>query len=263
VVAQVGRRRVNESEIERLNDVLGVREWLSGPASLSAGLVVLALVLLASLVVCLLRAELRVIAALMITHGALVMTTPMWFLHYAGLTSAPIALTLGGALAVLLAWCGHRARWLPGVVAGVAALGVLILAIPMTKVDLAGRTFPGKTLAAGVTNRPGCLTSDWPMAPLLMDTVQRDLDRGCLFVVDLGGYSYYHFESPYAQVSRRKNEDWQKLALEYYRTGDAVIPVRFSTATGFSKETARTIKSWPIIVEAGGYEVREPQPAGG
>ena len=260
VVAQVGRRRVNESEIERLNDVLGVREWLSGPPRITAGLVVVGLVVLASLVVCLVRAELRVIAALLVTHGALVMTTPMWFLHYAGLTPAPIALSLGGALAVVLAWCGARARWLPPPVAGVAALAVLVLAIPMTKVDLGGRTFPARTLAAGVQDRPGCVTTDWPMALLLMDTMQRDIDRGCRFVVDLGGYSYYLFDSPYATESRRKNEDWQRLALEYYRTGDAVISIRFDTGTGFSKETARTLESWPVIVEAGRYEIREPQP---
>ena len=263
VVAQVGRRRVSESEIERLNDVLGVREWLSGTPRVTVGLVVAGLVVLAALVVCVVRAELRVLAALLLTHGALVMTTPMWFLHYAGLTPAPIALALGGALAVLLAWCGARARWLPPVVAGVAALAVLVLAIPMTKVDLGGRTFPARTLAAGIENRPGCVTTDWPMALLLMDRLQRDIDGGCRLVVDLGGYSYYLIDSPYAQESRRRNEDWQRLALEYYRTGDAVISIRFSTETGFSKETARTIESWPILVESGRYEIRKPQPAGG
>ena len=117
VVAQVGRRRVDESEIERLTDVLGLRLWLSGPPRWTAGLTVLTLVALASLVVCVVRAELRVIAALLLTHGALVMTTPMWFLHYAGLTPAPLALALGGALASLLIGCGRRIRWLPPVVA--------------------------------------------------------------------------------------------------------------------------------------------------
>jgi alpha-1,2-mannosyltransferase len=267
VVAQVGRRRVNESEIERLNDVLGVREWLTRPNQVSLLLVVVALVLLASLVVCVVRPELRVIAALMITHGALVMSTPMWFLHYAGLTPAPIALTLGGALAVLLAWCGNprlpgtTSRWLPSAVAGAAALAVLILAIPMPRVDLGGRPFPARTLAAGVVDRPGCITTDWPAALLLMDLMQRNIDRGCPFVVDLGGYSYYQYDSPYAEVSRRKNEDWQRLALEYYRTGDSMISIRFDTTSGFSKETARTVKSWPILVESGRYEIREPQPA--
>ena len=54
-------------------------------------------------------------------------------------------------------------------------------------------------------------------------------------MVDLGGYSYYLIDSPYHQESRRKNEDWQALALDYYRSGNAVISVRFSTASGFSK----------------------------
>ena len=41
-----------------------------------------------------------------------------------------------------------------------------------------------------------------------------------------------------------------------------MISVRFSTASGFSKETARTIESWPVIVRADGYVIRRPEPGG-
>ncbi len=71
----------------------------------------------------------------MITHSALVMTTPMWFLPYAGLTAAPMALTLGGALAVLL-WWSRSIRWLPPTLVGIAMVGILVLAYPMR--DVAG-----------------------------------------------------------------------------------------------------------------------------
>ena len=61
--------------------------------------------------------------------------TPMWFLPYAGLTAAPMALTLGGALAVLL-WWSRSVRWLPPTLVGIAKVGILVLAHPMR--DVAG-----------------------------------------------------------------------------------------------------------------------------
>jgi hypothetical protein len=115
VTAQVGRRRADERVAERLDDVLGVREWTGSSGQWNTWLVVMLVVLIAATVICLVRAEVRVLAALMITHGVLVMSTPMWFLHYAGLTAAPMALTLGGALATTMVWCrpfaGCRLRW--------------------------------------------------------------------------------------------------------------------------------------------------------
>ncbi len=261
VVAQFNRRRTEERMAERLTDVLGTREWTGATGIWNHWLTATTVVLLVALVICVIRAELRVVAALMITHGALVLTTPMWFLHYAGLTSAPIALTIGGALAAAMGWTAGI-RWLPPALAALTAGLVLILAVPMTRLDL-GRPFPGQSLAAAVADHPGCLTTDWPMASLQMDHMQTDLDRRCPFVVDLGGYSYYLYDGSYADVSRRKNKDWQAFALEYYRSGECVIPIRFKTAAGYSKATARTIAGWPVIAKVDHYVVRDPQPAGG
>lgn len=265
VVAQVGRRRANERVAERLNDVLGLREWNDGAGVWTSWLAIALLVIVAATVICLTRAELRVIAALMITHTALVMSTPMWFLHYAGLTAAPMALTLGGALAATMTWCRSADRLsstlrrrLPPTLAAVAVLGTLLLAYPMRGLDLGERRFPAERLAPAVAAEGGCVTTDWPMTLIQLDLLQRDIDQGCPFVVDLGGYSYYLVDSPYHLESRRKNLDWQSLALAYYRSGGAVIPVRFNTTSGFSKETAETIESWPVIIEADGYEIRRP-----
>ena len=261
VVAQFNRRRADERMAQRLTDVLGTREWTGATGIWNHWLTATTLVLLVALVICVIRVELRVVAALMITHGALVLTTPMWFLHYAGLTSAPIALTIGGALAAAMGWTAGI-RWLPPALAALAAGLVLTLAVPMTRLDL-GRPFPGRSLAAAVADHPGCLTTDWPMASLQMNHMQSDLDRGCPFVVDLGGYSYYLYDGSYADVSRRKHKDWQAFALEYYRSGESVIPIRFRTAAGYSTATARTIAGWPVIAKVDQYVVRDPQPAGG
>jgi len=261
-VAQVGRRRANERISERLSDVLGVREWGYGSGLWSVWLVIMVVAVLGATVICLIVADLRVFAALMITHGLLVMTTPMWFLHYAGLTAAPMALTLGGALAAVLGW-SRSVRWLAPTLVGLAVVGALALAYPMRDVQLGRRDFPGAHFAAASVAWDGCTTTDWPMTLIQMDLLQSDIDRGCRFVVDLGGYSYYHVNSPYHQEARRQNEDWQALALDYYRSGDAVIAVRFNTATGFSRATARTLAKWPVIVEKDGFAIRRPEPNGG
>ncbi|HYI52942.1 MAG TPA: hypothetical protein VEX57_03180 [Microlunatus sp.] len=262
VVAQLNRRRVMEAPITRLDDILGSREWETARGLVHhAVFVAVFLIVGTALVICLVRAQLRVLAVLLISHGLLVMTTPMWFLHYAGMSAAPIALVLGGALGAIMDWSGRR-RPSSAVPLAVAAAGaVLLLAIPMIRVDLGGRSFPGQALAVVLRDRPGCLTHDFPMALIQMDLLQRDLDRGCRFVVDLGGYSYYVTESPDAKESRARNRDWQAFALEYYRSGDAAIAVRFRAGAGFSRATARTIERWPVIVEVGEFVVREPRPA--
>ncbi|GAA3716379.1 hypothetical protein GCM10022204_40170 [Microlunatus aurantiacus] len=262
VVAQLGRRRTIEPVPGRLDDVLGVRGWSAAGGQWTAVLLAVLLIVLGSTALCLLRSELRVVAALMISHGALVMTTPMWFLHYAGLTAAPMALTVGGALAVVMART-RPVRWLPPALAASAVLGTLVLAWPLRDVHLGDKQFPGAQLGTVAADFGGCTTTDWPMTLIQMDLVQTDIDRGCRFVVDLGGYSYYLVDSPYHQESRRKNEDWQALALEYYRSGDAVISVRFSTASGFSRRTAETLKGWPVIAAADGYVIRRPEVGGG
>ncbi len=262
VVAQVNRRRVMESPITRLDDILGSREWEAARELVHhAVFAVVFLTVGAALVICLVRAELRVLAVLLISHGVLVMITPLWFLHYAGMSAAPIALVLGGALWAIMDWTGQRWPSLPLPLAGVATGAVLVLAIPMTRVDLGGRPFPAEALAQPLRDRPGCVTHDFPMALIQMDLLQRDIDRGCRFVVDLGGYSYYVTDSPDAKEPRARNRDWQAHALEYYRSGDAAIAFRFRAGAGFSRATARTIKRWPVIVEVGDFVVREPRPA--
>ena len=257
VVAQLERRRANERIADRLNDVLGLREWNNGSDQWTIALLLVGLLLAAATVICLIRAELRVVAALMITHAALVMTTPMWFLHYAGLTAAPMALTFAGALAVVMGWT-RQVRWLPPSLAVVTVAGTLVLAYPMREVDLGDRQIPVDQLRATLPRWGTCIATDWPMTLIQLNLLQREIDRGCRFVVDLGGYSYYLLDSPFHAEARRDNVDWQQLALEHYRSGDAVIPVRFDTDAGFSEHTARTLESWPVIVEAGDYVVRRP-----
>lgn len=260
VVAQLGRRRTDVPLVERLNDVLGVRGWAEGLPIWHPLTVVMVVVVAASCVICLLTRELRVVGALLIVTGSIVMVTPMWYLHYAGLTAAPIALALGGAVGVAVASRREGAGWLTWVIPATAVASTLLLALPLTRFNIGNPAFPGRSLASQVADLPGCLATDHPMTLIQMDVLQRNLDRGCQLVVDLGGYTYYAVDSAYSEVSRRKNRDFQVLVLDYYRSADAVLPVRFSTLSGYSKATAKVIGSWPVIARAGRYTVREPLP---
>ncbi len=263
VVAQLSRRRADFPIADRLNDVLGVRVWVKGLATWQTATVVMLIVVLVAVAICLVRAELRVVAALVLATGAIVMSTPMWFLHYAGLTAAPIALAVGGSVGAVSSWIRPQPRigrfwW---TVPSLAVLGTLVLAIPLPRFNFGNLAFPGPALAAGVADRSGCLATDFPMTLIQMDLLQRNLDRGCPLVVDIGGYSYYHVDSGYSDVSRRKNADFQAVILAYYRSADAVVPVRFSTRSGYKKATAREIASWPVIAGSGRFVVREPRAA--
>jgi hypothetical protein len=260
VVAQLARRRVDTELPTRVGDILGTREWTTRHDQSSVLLIIALLTVLASLVCCLARAELRVVAIMMITDAALVLSAPMWYLHYAGLTAAPLALTIGGAVGAMMRWT-KSVRWPPAACAGLVSAMLLIFAWPLHDVTLGHRRLPTAALGSALAGRAGCLTTDYPMTLVLLDQLQHQIDRDCPYVVDLGGYSYYDTAGSYHLVSRRKNPDWQRLAMGYFRSGDAVIIVRFSTERGLSRATAKELDNWPVIVRSGRYVVRQPMVA--
>jgi alpha-1,2-mannosyltransferase len=189
VVDQVGRRRGSLKPLKRVDDMLGLTLW-TGQPRLHLGTALVALLLLASLVACLLRPQLRLLAALFISHAMLLAVTPMWFLHYAGVIAAPLVLMLGGGLAVALQKVGTVRSWLPAAVASLAAVAVLVSAVPLTQHRL-DRSFPRRSAAAIVADLPGCVVTDFPMTLIQMNLLRRNLKRGCRFEVDLGGASYH------------------------------------------------------------------------
>jgi alpha-1,2-mannosyltransferase len=115
---------------------------------------------------------------------------------------------------------------------------VLLSALPLIQ-HRQGRPFPGPTAAAIVVDLPACVAIDYPMTLIQMDMLRRNLERGCRFEVDLGGASYHLEAGEYEDMPRDRNEVWQAYALEYLRTGDAVVLARFSSGVGFSPETRR------------------------
>jgi alpha-1,2-mannosyltransferase len=258
VVDQLSRPRSSLIPAQRIDDVLGLSLWTEQPR-IHLGTSLLVALLLASLTVCLLVAALRLLAALFMSQSLLLAVSPVWYLHYAGVIAAPLVLVLGGGLAVVLQKAATIGPWLPRALASLAALAVLLSAWPLTQLRQ-GRPFPGPTAAAIVADLPGCVATDYPMTLIQMDLLRRNLQRGCRFEVDLGGASYHLEAGEYEDQPRDRNQVWQAYALEYLRTGDAVVIARFSSGFGFGPETAKVVRGWPELGRAGRYVIRIPQP---
>lgn len=118
--------------------------------------------------------------------------------------------------------------------------------------------FPGRSLRPALTDVAGCVTTDDPVALIESGTLQQNFRRGCPTVVDLSGYSYDLRPGAGLRVRRPKNAQWQAFTRDYLASGDAAVVVRFRTASGLSRSTKRVLSRWPVLLDAGGYQVSRP-----
>jgi len=75
-------------------------------------------------------------------------------------------------------------------------------------------------------------------------------------VVDLGGYSYDI--QPGTAVPRSRNSPWQRFAIDYLRSGSAVIVMRFNRGFSFSAQSASVVQGWPVVLRSRHVVVRSP-----
>jgi hypothetical protein len=88
------------------------------------------------------------------------------------------------------------------------------------------------------------------------DLLERNFQHGCTLVVDLGGYSYdIH---PGTAEPRSRNLPWQHFAIDYLRSGSAVIVMRFSRGAGFSAHSASVVQGWPVLLRTRHLVMRSP-----
>lgn len=259
VADQLGRRRDPLNLVERVDDMLGLSLWTTGQPRLHLGTALMIILVLASLLSCVLSVELRLLAALLITHVSLLAVTPVWFQHYSGLLAAPLVLVLGAGLAVAIDKVGTVRPWLPAALASLATVAVLVSALPITQLRL-GRTFPSQAAAAILADVPGCIVTDFPMTLIQTNLLRRNLERGCRFEVDLGGASYDLDAGADKEKPRHRNRVWQRYALDYLRSGDAAIIAKFTSNVGFSHKTAKEVHGWPELDRFGRYRIVVPQP---
>lgn len=252
VLDQLGRARTDVSLATRLKDMVGM-----APLDRSAAVTpLLVAAVLAGVAVCVLawrtRAG-RLPVMVLVAVCALLLTTPSWFLHYAGLIAAPAAVVVGEAT-------GAGERWLSAgrrrtLTAALLVAGFVAFAVPAAGSSL-GSPFPAQRLTTTVGRVSGCVTSDDPTTLIELNILSRNLQRHCPMMVDLGGYSYDVGPASGVNVSRRHNKAWQDQAVAYLRGGSVSIVTRFSARSGFNAGTAATVRSWPVLARSGRYTVR-------
>ncbi|GAA3602865.1 hypothetical protein [Microlunatus ginsengisoli] len=194
----------------------------------------------------------RVVVPLLASMVGLLLISPIFFPHYLGALAVPIAL-LTGVLTGVLTASPRCVRWRIAVaVAGCTALALDAVALSRIR---SGESVPVQ-LTEAVQPAPGCITSDDPNNLLALGVVGRNVTRGCVLVVDLGGYS--HDLSRGTSLSRGRNTAWQQVALQYLGSGHYALATRFSLGHGFSAYTAAEIASWPLRLQVEDYELRQP-----
>jgi hypothetical protein len=184
-------------------------------------------------------------------QAVLLVATPIFYPHYVAILAVPAALLMGVAAGLVSrpsrTW-GRR-----GLVAGGCALIVLdVLAVTRIR---SGDVVP-TALHAPVRAATDCITADDPNTLLALGVVGRNIQRDCLLVVDLGGYS--HDLSRGRTVPRSRNAEWQQVVLDYLGDGQYAVPTRFGRGRGLSAATAAEIESWPVHTRADSYLLRQP-----
>jgi len=202
--------------------------------------------------------EARLPVLLLLGQGAFLLVTPTWFPHYAGFTAALVVLTVGAAIARVIALV--RARPAQIAVTLVVASALLVYTSGWSDITF-GRPFPNE-FRAYTSAAPGCVTTDDATALIETDTLSRNLNRGCRFNADLGGNSHDMAAAAGHEVSRNRNQTFQRFALDYLRTGSVTILMRYSGGEGFNARTTAVLDQWPLLARSGEYQVRQPVVSG-
>ena len=254
VGAQLGRPRVEVGWWTRAVDTAGLSQLTTAVLPL---LVVVALLVVVSVAVGVRSPLGRLASALLVVGLVLLAGSPAWTVDYASVVAAPLALLLGGAAGALSTVLARVAplRVVAVVLVLAAVAAYAGLSAPRT---VFGSPFAGRTLARLVAPLGGCVAADDPTVLVEADVIDRNVARGCPFVVDLGGYSYYLQPGASAQTGRAQNAQWQGFVLDYLRGGEAALVVRFDDTVGLSRETRATVESWPELGRVGRLPVRRP-----
>jgi hypothetical protein len=198
--------------------------------------------------------EARLPALLMLGQGAFLLITPTWFPHFAGFTAAPVALTAGAGIDRLITLV--RAKPAQVAVSLILASALVVYASGWSTTTF-GRRFPVQFRAVA-TAAPGCVTSDDVSTLVLSNTLSRNLTHGCRFIADLGGNSHDMAAAAGLKLSRNRNREFQRFALDYLHTGSVSILTRYPGGRGFNARTTAVLDQWPLLARSGRLQVRQP-----
>ncbi|PFG39222.1 uncharacterized protein DUF2029 [Georgenia soli] len=255
-LAQLGRTRAAAGWAERMAGMVGPllgRDPVLRPVHVLLVVGGCAAVALAAWSV---RRDRRAHLFLALLAGAVLtlLASPTTFRHYGALAAVPVSVVLGLAVqrARALQVRGRR----PAQVMVAGATAVLLVAAAQSLAPAVRAPFP-RALAGAARHVDGCVTADDPTALVLMDTLSRDLARGCRLWVDVSGLTYDPAR-PTHGTPRRLDGPWQRQVLGYLSSGEATVVHR--RGTGLDALSRATVARWPVLAEAGGYQLREPRP---
>ena len=100
-----------------------------------------------------------------------------------------------------------------------------------------------------------CVMSDSPMALIEMDTLTRDLDRGCANLVDVTGLRYDLWRRDGYGGSRAVDAAWNRAMVGYLRSGNALIFMRSPTSLLLTPATQATVESGGLIADDDHYDL--------
>lgn len=254
VLDQLDRSGRTTSPLVRLPYILGVRPLANGHSAEIAVFTALGLAVVAIAGLAALRdPAARVIVSLAGFNSALLMITPAFYLHYAELTAAPMALVVAIGVSKLQ---GKLTR--PVLArALVAAFGVAILA---SGLDIAttpeGSPFPAAAFAAAAP--AGCITADDPQALIQMNRLTSDLRSDCIVPVDVSGITYDRLSettSAGVRVGRGLNEAWQRYLHDYLFSGSAFVLLR-EGADAITPPYRGLVRRAPVFAYGEGLKLR-------
>lgn len=248
VTTQFGRvRGASDHPIIRIQELAGLnRPWDGHPD----WFVVATAVIIAAIALLAVRRQTGRLA-LLVTAVCVVMllTTPTWFRHYPELVAAPLALSVGEGIAVLLAALPRR--WLRAAVSVVLAAGVIAAGCTLLG-EKVGTSFNGAKLASLAVQHPGCVTTDDPNSLIAANLISSNLARGCPFVIDLSGYRYYLGD----RSTFTRNQAWQEFVANYLSDGSLNVMLRGTSAKRIEPGFHAEMQSWPIVAKISGRVVR-------
>ena len=250
VIDQLGRPRSRLGLGHRLTDMVGLTTLHAGSVAVAAAVAVA----VAGCVLAVRSNQGRLAVVVLLASSALLLSTPPWFVHYAGLIAAPAAIMVGAATGNLIG--AARSTGVRGLITALLMAGLAVVAVPILSASF-GRPFPAAApIAKSATPLGGCVTTDDPTSLIQTDLLQRNFQHGCRLVVDLGGYSYdIH---PGTAGPRSHNGPCQRFAIDYFRSGSAVIVMRFNRGFGFSAHSASVVQGWPVLLRTRHIVVRRP-----
>lgn len=254
VTAQLGRPDVvGLSTSTRIGTILGVGGAVDDtPIPGVAPDLVLAVLLAVTavlVVVAVFERRARVFVALLAATAAILLAAPSYYLHYAILCAAPLALVGGAGAQRIIAALPRRALRVALVALVAAAIVGLNLRHDQSVIDYSAPVAALRTAADRVN---GCLVADDPTLLAVLDRLTPQVEAGCDVQADPSGAGYVLAYPNGIAVDRIDQPAFQREIVRYLHSGAAWIRIR-GAGLGLTDETRTLIDRDPVLFVSGRF----------